>query len=106
MGTEKGASRNLVNKAEPDDQKDVTNYNQKIQMDSLQHKSLHWSTGEWGQIPRQLSKGPRVSQGWCWPAGRGARAQPDPELVLDFWQAVGLWLSWGWGLSAGSRGWF
>ena len=28
-----------------------------------------------------------------------ARAQPDPELVLDFWQAVGLWLSWGWGLS-------
>lgn len=29
----------------------------------------------------------------------GARAQPDPELVLDFWQAVGLWLSWGWGLS-------
>ena len=39
MGTEKGVSRNLINKAEHDDQKDVTNYNQKIQMDSWQHKS-------------------------------------------------------------------
>lgn len=34
MGAEKTASRDLVSKAEHDDQKDVTNYNQKIQMDS------------------------------------------------------------------------
>lgn len=38
MATRKRVSGNLVNKPEIDGQKDVSNYNQKIRMDSWQHK--------------------------------------------------------------------
>ena len=42
-------------------------------------QSLCQPTGEWGEIPGQLTEGPKVSQRWWWPAVREGRGPVGPR---------------------------